>query len=165
MHPGQTVADFGSGAGHYAFEAARIAGPNGHVYALEIVKSLVETIAREARREHLRNLDALWVDLEKPGGSHIRTSSIDRVIISNVFFQMKDRDVVVSEIARILRPRGKVLVIDWSEARPGLAGFGPVSQAIFSSAAAKDLFQKHGFVLDKTINPDHHHYGLIFNKA
>ncbi|MEK7185383.1 MAG: methyltransferase domain-containing protein [Patescibacteria group bacterium] len=160
--PGMTVADFGAGIGHYAFAAAKMVGATGHVYALEIKKEVVESVAREARHQHIRNLDALWVDLEKPNGSRLKSSGIDRVILSNVLFQIQKRDVVLAEIFRILRPQGRVLLIDWSDSSRVL---GPASDTLLSEASAKELFLKNGFVLDKRINAGTHHYGMIFKKG
>ena len=160
--PGMTVADFGSGVGYYAFEASKIVGDSGHVYAFDIQKEIVTSLAREAKVQNIKNLDALWVDLEKPSGSKLRSGTIDRVLLINVLFQLEKKDAVLQEITRVLRPSGKVLVVEWSDIPRAL---GPSGQAIVSESMTKEFFAKNGFALDRSINVGEHHYGLIFNKV
>jgi len=162
IHPGMTVADFGSGMGHYALAVAKLVGDTGRVYALDIQKEIVESLAREAQHQHIRNLDTMRVDLEKSGGSNLRSHTIDRVLLINILFQVKNKQTIIQEIARILRPTGKVLMIDWTDSPRGI---GPPPTEAISEMSAKELFEENGFTLHKPIMAGVHHYGLIFSKV
>jgi ubiquinone/menaquinone biosynthesis C-methylase UbiE len=161
LAPSMKVADFGSGAGYYTFFAARTVGESGRVYALDINKDLLVTTKREAEKGHLFNVETIWVDMEKPLGSKLKTGSIERGIVANVMFQVKDRPVFVGEVGRVLRAGGKVLVVDWTDS---FGGIGPASTDILPEEACKELFLQNGFELEKKISAGAHHYGFIFKK-
>jgi ubiquinone/menaquinone biosynthesis C-methylase UbiE len=59
------------------------------------------------------------------------------------------------EIKRILKPGGKVLVVDWSE----VSALSPVN--LVTSAKAQMMFEKAGFKVENSFNAGDHHYGLI----
>ena len=160
MMPGMNVADFGSGSGHVALNAAAMVGPSGHVYAIDVQKEVLASLAREARLAHMRQVTTVCADLEKPGSSHLATSIIDRALVINVLFQLAEKTVLLKEIHRVLRPHGLVMVIDWQDARVGIH-----QDALFVPEAARALFEKNGFAFDRFINAGSHHYGMIFKKV
>lgn len=166
LAPGMTVADFGSGVGHHAFGVAKKVGESGKVYAFDIQKDLVMTLAREARRMHMKNLHALWVDVERPYGTQLRDGGVDRALVINVLFQLENKEAAVQEIARVVRPGGKVLVIDWTNKN---FGFGPGASAgagaLSSPEVARSLFEKNGFTFDRHISAGAHHFGMVFEKG
>ncbi len=158
MGPGMSVADLGAGTGFYSIEAARLVGSTGKVYAVEVQKDLLEKLKTNARNEHLLNIEVLWGDIEKIGGTRLRDASVDRVIASNVLFQIEHKDNFCLEIKRILKANGKVLVVDWSSQSP----MGPKN--VVPQQSAQSLFEKAGFVYDSAISAGDHHYGLIFKR-
>lgn len=159
---GNYVADFGTGSGHYAFAAAEAVGSSGRVYAIDVQKDLLEKLKNEARNvRHLGNLEIVWGDLDNLGGTRLRENSLDAVIASNVFFQLQKKENACLEIKRILKPGGRVLLIDWSSS---FGGLGPQSNDVLSEEAAEKLFEKNGFKIDRTIDAGAQHYGIIFRK-
>lgn len=159
---GNTVADFGSGAGFYSFSAAEAVGPSGKVYAIDVQKDLLEKLKNEARNSrHLNNIEIVWADLEHLGGTRLREGSMDAVIVANVFFQLEKKDNACVEIKRILKPGGRALVIDWASS---FGGIGPDQNSVFTEKMAEQLFEKHGFKEDRSIGAGAQHYGIIFRK-
>lgn len=150
------VVDLGAGSGFYTMEAARRVGSTGRVFAVDVQKDLLERMRSVANSSGLRNIEVIWGNIEKMGGTKIRESLADRVIASNVLFQIEKRDDFVLEIKRITKPGGKVMVIDWSEISP----LGP--KTFVSAMQAQTLFEKSGFKLEQSFNAGDHHYGLIF---
>lgn len=161
LESGMDVADLGAGPGHYAIASGRIVGDEGHVCAVEIQKDLVEKVKNEAEREGLSNVDVVWSDLEKPGGSTLDDETVDAVILSNVLFQTKDKETVLAEAYRILRSGGTALVIDWSDSYGGL---GPPDDRLVKRADVEALAGSVGFVVNDDIVPGAHHWGLILQK-
>jgi len=150
------VADLGTGAGWYALAAASVAR-RGKVYAIDVQKDLLEKVKAEALARHLLNVETIWGDIERLGGTKLGDASVDAVIVASVFFQVPDKQGLVNEIDRILKPSGQVLVIDWKTALPG--GLPPVPAAFL-----QDLFYAKGFALEREISAGANHYGLIFRK-
>lgn len=158
IHPGMTVADFGAGAGAYAVSAGRLVGKKGVVYAIDIQKELISRVKNEAKKAGLENVEVIWGDLEEEGGSKLDSDIADVVIASNILFQIKDKDAFLREILRVLKPGGKVCVVDWSES---FGGVGPPEELVVSESAAKSLFEENGFLIDRSLSPGAHHYGFI----
>ncbi len=157
------VADLGAGSGFYSLAAARLnKNGNGKVYAVEVQRDLLGRIKDAAEKEHLTHIEYLWANFEKLGGTKLHDHTIDRVIVSNVMFQVEDKGAAAKEIARILKPDGKVLFIDWSES---FGGMGPAPDAVFSRTKAIELFRSAGFTEERDIDAGAHHYGIIFKKG
>ena len=155
---GSTVVDLGAGSGFYSLEAARSVGPHGRVYAVDIQKGLLDRIKISADAEHLFNIDILWGDIEKIGGSKVGTDKVDVVLVCNVLFQVSNKENLVTEAFRICKPNGRVCVIDWTEAH---AGLGPDEELVCDADSAKTLFGKK-LSLEKEFDAGDHHYGLLF---
>jgi len=159
---GNYVADFGSCPGHYTFAAAKAVGHGGKVYAIDVQKNLLEKLKNEATNvKHLSNVDIVWADIEHLGGTRLRENSMDAVIVANVFFQLEKKEGSCLEIKRILKHGGRVLFIDWSGS---FGGMGPQIGSVFTEEMAKNIFEKNGFIQDRTISAGSQHYGIIFRK-
>jgi len=153
---GMKVVDLGAGSGFYTLEAARRVGASGRVYAVEVQKDLLDRICSNGKTQGLNNIEVIWGNVEKIGGTKIKDALADRAIASNILFQLEKPDDFALEIKRILKSGGKVLVVDWSDVSP----LGPKTP--FSAAKAQALFEKSGFKLDQTFGAGDHHYGLVF---
>ncbi len=161
LSSGMQVADFGSGSGFYSLAAAKAIAPSGQVFSIDIQNSLLQKLKRGAEQAHLNNINVIWADLEHLGGTKLRENSIDAVIVANLFFQIQNKDALCLEIKRILRPLARVLVVDWSDS---FGGIGPVSADVITKEKMINIFEDHGFKLDKEIAAGSEHYGLIFRK-
>jgi ubiquinone/menaquinone biosynthesis C-methylase UbiE len=161
LTPGMLVADLGVGAGYHALEAAKAVGPEGRVFGVDVQKELVLNLKKSAEKEGLDNLEVIWGDIEKVGGTKIKDSIIDACLVTSVLFQLEEKDGFVQEVARILKPGGKVLVIDWMDS---FAGLGPHREQIFTQDQAENLFIGAGFEIEKRIDAGDHHYGFIAKK-
>lgn len=155
---GMKVVDLGAGSGFYSVEAARQVGASGRVYAVDVIKDLLERLRILGGKQGLRNIEVVWGNVEKIGGTKLHDAIADRVIASNVLFQITKPDDFALEVKRILKPGGKVLVVDWSELSP----IGP--KTLVPSLKAQTLFESNGFTLDQAFNAGDHHYGLVMTK-
>lgn len=152
------VADFGAGSGAYVLAIAERL-PGGTVYAVDIQRDLLRRIHNDAQRRGYANVEIVWADLETPRASKFADASIDRVLISNLLFQVSDKDVVVREARRIVKANGSVAIIDWSDS---FKGMGPAKGDVVKKEAALSLAAKAGLKLKKEFEAGAHHYGCIF---
>lgn len=161
LQSGSKVADFGSGSGFYTFALAKAVGDMGRVFAIEVQKDLLQNVKNESLKRGLSNIDFIWGDIEKDGGSHIRDELLDAVVVANVFFQVIHKRELVGEIKRILKRGGQVLVVDWTDS---FGGLGPTSDSVISEQEINKLFIESGFTKKKNISAGEHHFGIIFKK-
>jgi ubiquinone/menaquinone biosynthesis C-methylase UbiE len=162
LREGMLVADFGTGSGHYAIEASKLVGGSGRVYAIDIQQALVKKVKNLAIAENRQNIDVLWGDIEQIGGTKLGDESVDAVIIANDLFQVEDKNNVIIEARRILKPKGKVLVVDWLDS---FGGLGPQGDMIVRESQARELLSGNSFEFIEEFDAGEHHYGLIFVKS
>ncbi len=157
-----SVADFGAGSGFMARAAAQLV-PQGNVFAIEIHRDTVARLTGEATEFHLKNMHALWGDIEVPGGSKLGDASVNFVILSNVLFNLEDREGCLKEALRVLKPGGRILMVDWTES---FGGMGPRPQFVFTKEMALALAARYGLsVLTDNLPAGEHHYAILFQKS
>lgn len=159
LREGMKVGDFGAGSGHYARAAAGVVGHGGRVYAIDIQEDVLKHLKLNTQSHHQSIVEALWGDIEKRGGTHLKDATLDAVILANTLFQIENRDGLLSEIRRVLQPGGKLMVVDWAGS---YGGMGPAQSKVVSEHAAEALFINGGFHKVKSFRCGPHHYGIIF---
>lgn len=153
------LADLGAGTGYYSIVAGRIV-IKGKVYAVEIVKDFLATIKNKITEARLDNVEIIWGNIEKLGGTKIGDGIVDAVIASNVLFQVEDKNKFIMEIKRILKSGGRVLLIDWSAEKGGISPKGALPKD-----RMRGMFEEKGFILDREIDAGSHHCGMILVKT
>lgn len=163
--PGMRVADFGCGSGHWAIILGRAVGPSGKVFAVDVQESALEATRAQARSSHLGNIETIRANVEIPGATAIKDATVDAVMISNMLFQADEKAHVAAEAARILKPGGRVFLIDWeTDGEPLTPSLGPPRAQRVTRQNAEQLFTSEGFRFEKEFNAGSHHYGIIFRK-
>lgn len=157
--PGMQVADLGSGSGHYSMAAARAVGTGGTVFAVDVQKDLLTKLQANAEKAGLHNINIVWGDLDMRNGTKLHDASVDVAIVANIFFQVERKEAFIEELLRIVRPSGKVLLVEWSDS---FGGIGPAPEQVVSEAQAQAFFEKYNFVKVGDIKAGEHHYGFIF---
>ena len=163
LAPQMSVADFGCGSGHYVIGAAKKVGKSGRVYAIDIQQEMLSFVRSKAQMAGLSNVETIWTDLEMPDATRLKENTVDLVIISNILFQAENKNQVMKEALRILKPGGRLVVIEWNIGEEK-SKLGPPMDARISPQNAKMLSEEGGFSFVKEFDPGEHHYGLIFKK-
>jgi len=160
LREGMKVGDFGAGSGHYARAAAAIVGHSGKVYAIDVQNDVLKHLKLNSHTHHQGIIETVWGDIEKAGGTHLRDTSLDAVILANTLFQIENRDGLLAEMKRVLKPGGKFMLVDWAGS---YGGMGPTPDKVVTEHDAEAFFINGGFHKVKSFRAGPHHYGVIFS--
>lgn len=160
LHEGQTVADFGAGSGFFTRAAARIVG-DGTVWAVDESGELLTRIKNLSEAEGLHNVEILRANIESKGGTALPKEHFDMVVTANILFSADNKELLVKEIARVLKKSGRAVVIDWTSSHGGL---GPHPEHVVSKESARQLFEDAGFVMIDTLAAGAYHWGFVVRK-
>jgi len=112
IHPGQTIADIGSGGGFFTFLFSQIVGQKGKVYAVDTNKDFLEFIDTQAIRLGLTNISTMQTTEQT---IPLSPASIDLIFVRSVYHHLQNRHQYFSEAKKLLKPEGKIAIIEYTK--------------------------------------------------
>jgi ubiquinone/menaquinone biosynthesis C-methylase UbiE len=108
IQPGHTVLDYGCGPGGHSIAAAKLVGPSGKVYALDIHPLPIRTVQKKASRKGLKNIETIQSDC----ATGLQDNRLDIVLLYDTFHELNDPQGVLAELTHVLKPEGALSLSD-----------------------------------------------------
>ena len=121
---GDFVLDYGCGPGSYSFVAAKVVGKEGRIYAADIHPLAIEKIKKKAHKKNIENITTIQTDCD----TKLPDNSIEVVICFDVMHDIVDKNNLLKEFHRVLKPDGYLSFDDHH----------------YSNEEIIEIFSKHG---------------------
>ncbi|MBN1211802.1 MAG: methyltransferase domain-containing protein [candidate division Zixibacteria bacterium] len=109
LRAGMTVLDFGCGPGFFSIEMARMVGESGRVIAADLQEGMLQILRDKISGTELESR----IVLHRCGPDKISvTERVDFALLFYVVHEIPDKDSFFKEIASILNPKGRVLIVE-----------------------------------------------------
>lgn len=159
LGPGMTVADLGAGTGYMSRRLSEAVGPSGTVFAVDPEPNLVAHLRARAEHERTANVVPVLASTDNP---RLPAASIDLVLVLDTYHHVDDRIRYFGDLRRVLRPGGRVAVIDWHK-RP--LPVGPSLEHKLAREQVVEEMTAAGWTLHAEPDVLPYQYFLIFRPA
>ncbi len=161
IQDGNVVADFGCGPGFFSVPFAKAVGDEGRVYALDVLPQALESVKSKMRNFAVPNIILMRANVEKENGSKLPSDLVDWVILKDVLFQNQKKEIIIAEAKRILKPEGRIIVVEWNKKDSGV---GPEDNLRIDCKVLKKMFTDQNFAIEKDILAGDFHYAFVAAK-
>ena len=117
VRPGQTVCDMGCGNGFYTLQLARLVGPRGRVYAVDIQPEMLQMLARNASDARLTNIRPV---LGTPIDPRLPAGEIDMMLCVDVYHEFSHPEAMLAKIRESLAPDGRLVLVEFRGEDPSV---------------------------------------------
>jgi ubiquinone/menaquinone biosynthesis C-methylase UbiE len=156
LRENMVACDLGSGSGGWTVPLAKIL-KTGVVYAVDILEQAISALNARIDRERIVNIKPILSDAEK--GVKITNSTVDFVLLSNILFESDDKEAILKEAKRLLRPEGLALIVDWKEDSP----IG-VREKRVSFDEIRSLLNNLGLKIEREFDAGKFHWAILIKK-
>jgi len=154
IREGISFADIGCGVGYFSIPASRMVG-KGKVYAIDIQRRMLEQL----KKEDIGNIEVVESSEEE---IPLASGSADLALMADVLHELEGEGTL-REAHRILKPNGRLAVVDWKKEESG--GWGPPLEERLSLAEAEERLEKAGFAVVERFEVPPYHFGIIATKG
>jgi SAM-dependent methyltransferase len=109
IRPGMTLADVGAGSGYYVLRLAPIVGPNGRIYAEDVVPDYLSKLRKRVRDLGLQNV---VVARGEPHDPRLPARSLDAAILVHMYHEIAQPFGLLYNLAGALKPDARVGIVD-----------------------------------------------------
>ena len=162
--------DAGCGDGHVSMEAYDMLGKEATIYSVDVYGPSIEDMEKEVEEKGIKNIIPIQSNIAERIA--LEDDTVDICLLINVFHHfvaMEENDEAIEELKRIIKPGGKIAVMDYKKMD---TGYGPPLRVKSSPEELEKMFAKHGLKmmqLDTEVGEDleqgcKSHYLIIFEK-
>lgn len=148
------VADLGAGNGYFTVPIAKVAKT---VYAVDVQQEMLHFLKQHAEKERVENISYILSDVT---ATTIPSQSVDQGLMAFVLHEVADREAVFAEIARIMKPNGAFLLVEWEAVESDMGP--PIHERIPSQQLMDEV--KKTFADVRLVHFHPSVYGIVMKK-
>ncbi|GAB6156638.1 class I SAM-dependent methyltransferase [Desulfosporosinus burensis] len=151
------LCDIGAGTGVFTFPATEIS--KNDIYALEISDSMIELLKSRVAERNIKNLKIKKVESTiLPLDNH----SCDMAIMITVLHEIENKEFMLNEIKRVLKPKGKLMIIEFHKKKTPM---GPPVDHRISEEYVEEIGNSKGLITFNKFSLGENFYSVIFELA
>lgn len=160
LDAGSTVADLGCGPGYFTIPIVKAIGSGGKIFAVDEDPNMLEHLRKNVGRSLTPDQVSIVVHSEADvARTGITEGVVDLVFIANLVHDLPDVKAFFAEVHRMLKPRGRIVDIDWQKTETN--EMGPPLERRLSEGQTRNLLRDNNFRIVYALNPGPYHYGLV----
>ena len=110
IKPEQVVADFGAGSGFHTMKLAKLVGPKGKVYAVDIQPEMLDLIGKRTKKDNVENVVLVHCTEKDP---KLPAGAIDMILMVDVYHELSYPYEVMGELVKALKPGGRLIFVEY----------------------------------------------------
>lgn len=110
VKPGDVVVDLGAGSGFHTMKLAKLVGPKGKVYAVDIQPEMLDIIGKRVRKEDVKNVVLVHNTEKDP---KLPARAIDMILMVDVYHELSYPYEVTAELVKALKPGGRLVFVEF----------------------------------------------------
>jgi len=156
ISPGMVIADVGSGTGYFSRRMAKLTGPEGKVFAVDIQSRMLEALKGYAAREGITNIETV---LSREDDPLLPAGALDLILMVDVYHEFDKPQVMLKKLRAALKPTGRMVLLEYRKEDPNV----PIRlEHKMTIAEAKAEVEAEGFRLDRVVDTLPRQHILIF---
>src|SRR5688572_375967 len=110
LKEGEVVADIGAGSGYYTFRMAKLVGPKGKVYAVDIQKEMLDIIRDRMKKDALTNVEPVLGEEADP---KLKDGSVNTILLVDVYHEFAFPYEMTQKMVKALKPGGRIVFVEF----------------------------------------------------
>jgi SAM-dependent methyltransferase len=110
IKPGDAVADFGAGSGFYTERLAKLVGPKGRVFAVDIQPEMLALVKNRAKAKDLKNVTLVH---NTPTDPRLPAESVNLILMVDVYHELAHPYEVTAALVKALKPGGRLVFVEF----------------------------------------------------
>jgi ubiquinone/menaquinone biosynthesis C-methylase UbiE len=115
LKPGQAIADIGAGSGYFSLRLARLVGPKGRVYAVDIQPEMLDILRQKSRAANLRTIEPVLGTVSDP---KLPAESVDLCLLVDVYHEFDHPFEMTRAMIKALKIGGRLVLVEYRQEDP-----------------------------------------------